>query len=184
MISTKPPKCKHCKQRTPSEFVKIHPECFPLWWESYTAKQKAKRAKADRADTKTRKEAIKTHAEWKADAQKAVNDFVRLRDADLPCISCGRFHDGAWHAGHFRSRGAAPQLALDPRNVHRQCAPCNLYLHGNQIAYRAGLVARYGSDYVDAIESENEPLKLTIDELRQIKTIYRAKTRALRKEQA
>jgi len=181
MLTTtlKPKECAHCG----SSFMPFRPMasvCSPV-----CARRKVEAdKKAEKAQTKTRKEAIKTYAEWKADAQKAVNDFVRLRDSDLPCISCGRFHDGAWHAGHFRSRGAAPQLALDPRNVHRQCAPCNLYLHGNQIAYRAGLVARYGEDYVVAIESENEPLKLTIDELRQIKVIYRAKLRDLKKAQA
>jgi hypothetical protein len=173
------PKPRHCKQ-CEALFTPARPLayiCSPSCAAKYVKATKA----AEKQQTKARKEAIKTHAEWKADAQKAVNDYVRLRDAHLPCISCGRFHEGAWHAGHFRSRGAAPQLALDPRNVHRQCAPCNLYLHGNPIAYRAGLVERYGVEYVEAIESENEPLKLTVDELRQLKTIYRAKARDLKR---
>lgn len=173
----KPKTCAHCG----TSFMPFRPMaqvCSPT-----CARRKVEAdKKAEKAKTKARKESIKSYAEWKAEAQKAVNEYVRYRDDALPCISCGRHHEGAWHAGHFRSRGAAPQLALDPRNIHKQCAPCNLYLHGNPINYRAGLVERYGEDYVLAIESENEPLKLTIDELRQIKVIFKAKARALRKE--
>mgnify|MGYP003582654443 CR=1 FL=1 len=145
-------------------------------------KQQAKeRAKVEKAMDTAKRNSLKSHSEVKAEAQKAVNAYVLVRDAGQPCISCGRMHEGAWHAGHYRSRGAAPQLALDPRNIHRQCAPCNLYLHGNQINYRLGLIAKYGVEYVEALESENEPLILTKEELREIKTIYRAKTRNLKK---
>lgn len=157
--------------------------CSPVCASRLVKAEKAQakeRAKLDRMMDKAKRESLKSHSQVKAEAQTAVNAYVLVRDAGLPCISCGRMHEGAWHAGHYRSRGAAPQLALDPRNVHRQCAPCNLYLHGNQINYRLGLIARYGADYVAALESENEPLKLTIAELRQIKTVYRAQTRALK----
>ena len=183
-LMPKPKTCKQCG----SNFTPHRPMatvCSAICASRLVKAEKAQakeRVKLGRMMDKAKRDSLKSHSEVKAEAQTAVNAYVLLRDAGLPCISCGRMHEGAWHAGHYRSRGAAPQLALDPRNVHRQCAPCNLYLHGNQINYRLGLIARYGVDYVDAIESENEPLKLTVEELRQIKTIYRAKARELKKE--
>lgn len=138
--------------------------------------------KADRVQTKARKEAIKTLTEWKADAQKAVNEYVRYRDWGKPCISCQRPWDSTFQAGHFRSRGAAPQLALDPRNIAGQCVQCNLHKHGNQAAFRTGLADRDGAALVEALESENEPLKLRAEELKQLRVIFKAKARELKKE--
>jgi hypothetical protein len=112
----------------------------------------------ERAQFKERKAKLKTNGERKAGAQAALNRWVvHGRDVDQPCISCGRFHQGANHGGHYRSRGSAPHLALDPRNVHRQCYPCNVQLHGNLINYRLGLIARYGVEYVEALEADQEP---------------------------
>ena len=88
-------------------------------------------AKVERASIKARKEAIKTLADLKRvspDRPESVD--VQVRDADKPCISCGRHHQGQWHAGHHEP-GAAPQHALNPLNVVKQCAPCNTYPHGN-----------------------------------------------------
>ena len=95
---------------------------------------------AERAHLKKRKEALKTWAQWHGDAQKAVNAFVRTRDAGLPCISCHTPWQETFQAGHYRSRGAAKNLALDPRNIHGQCVQCNLHRHGNGIDFRLGLV--------------------------------------------
>lgn len=97
----------------------------------------------------------------KRKAQEAVNRYVRLRDAALPCISCGRHHEGQWHAGHYLSRGAHPELAMEPKNIHKQCAPCNNHLSGNQINFRKGLIARYGIEYVEWLEGPHAPKKRT-----------------------
>ena len=137
MLTYKNPKAKPCGvcERL---FVPVRPMmvvCSPA-----CAMKKVRQAKVEeRAKVRTRKEAIKTLADLKREAQTALNRWiVQVRDADKPCISCGRHHQGQWHAGHYMSRGAAPQHALNPLNVHKQCAPCNTYLHGNLIAYRCG----------------------------------------------
>lgn len=112
---------------------------------------------AKKAEEKQRREKLKTNGKRKAEAQAALNRWiVHFRDVDQPCISCGRFHQGIYHAGHYRSRGSASHLALDPRNLAKQCAPCNLHLHGNLIGFRAGLIARHGVEFVEALESDNE----------------------------
>lgn len=135
--------------------------------------------KAEKGNIRKRKAAVKTNGQKKAEAQRAVNAFVRARDADLACISCGRMHEGAWHAGHFRSRGSAPHLALDPRNIHRQCAPCNLFLHGNLIGFRAGLIARYGEDFVKELEADQTPRHYSGRDYEEIKREYRAKLKEM-----
>lgn len=145
------------------------------------AMRKVKQAKAEeRAKIKTRKEKAMTWGERHARAQAAVNAYVRARDADLPCISCGRHHEGQWHAGHYRSRGAAKHLALDTRNIHKQCQPCNNHLHGNQINYRLGLIARYGLAYVEALECDNARRDLTNDEIDAIWREHKAKLKEMR----
>jgi len=43
-------------------------------------------------------------------------------------------------------------------------------------------MARIGLDAVEALESDNEPVKWTREALRGIRTIYRARVRDLKKE--
>ncbi|UBB18352.1 recombination protein NinG [Comamonas odontotermitis] len=176
-FSPKPRQCKAC----PQTFVPVRPMqtvCSPR-----CAVKKVRQDKAEeRAKVKTRKEKSLTPSQRRARAQVEVNAYVRLRDADLPCISCGRFHEGQWHAGHYRSRGAAINLALDPRNIHKQCQPCNTHLHGNAIAYRAGLVERYGLAFVEELEADNTPRHYTDADFDAIRDEYRAKTNQLKKE--
>lgn len=148
-----------------------------------------KKVRSDKAkgkrELRERKEKLKTNGERKAEAQRALNHWiVHVRDKDEPCISCGRFHEGAYHAGHYRSRGSAPHLALDPRNLAKQCAPCNLYQHGNLIGFRAGLIERHGEAFVLELEADQTPRHLTADEYDEIKREYRAKAREAKKENA
>ncbi len=135
----------------------------------------AKRKAMERREIKNALEAIKSRSEWLKDVQTAFNQYIRLRDSHLPCISCGRFHQGQWHAGHYRSVGAAPHLRFDESNVHKQCAPCNNHKSGNVIEYRIRLVEKIGVKEVERIESDNKAKNYTIDELRKLKEIYKAK---------
>lgn len=135
--------------------------------------------KAKRAETKARREAAKPRSKWLAEAQAAFNAYVRRRDAHLPCVSCGRMHDGQWHAGHYLSTGARPELRFDERNVWRQCAPCNTHLHGNLVLYRVELIARIGLAEVERLEGPHQPAKWTIDELRAIRDDYRRRLKEM-----
>lgn len=187
-------RCAHCKAKfTPERPGQIvHVECVEAWTEAQAAKRERAEAKAaraaakvERAETRRRKEAIKTLADLKREAQQALNRWiVHVRDKDRPCISCGRHHEGQWHAGHYLSRGAAPQHALNPLNVWKQCAPCNTYLHGNQAAYRARLVLEIGQAAVEALEQDNAPRKWTRDELIAIRDHYRQKLKELKRSAA
>ena len=128
--------------------------------------------------------ARKSLAQVEREAQQAFNEWVRLRDADLPCVSCGRHHDGQYHAGHWRSVGANPELRFEPLNVWKQCAPCNTHLSGNLVNYRISLIQLIGLEKVEWLEGPHEARKYTIEEIKAIKADYRAKTRELKRAAA
>jgi hypothetical protein len=85
------------------------------------------------------------------DAQQVFNKYIRTRDEGMVCISCGS--DKANQAGHWISVKQSSALRYHEWNVNLQCAGCNLYLHGNQVMYRVGLVKKIGEKAVAELES-------------------------------
>ena len=155
--------------------------------------QKARKslAQVERKEIKVRKEKLKSRAEHLREAQAAVNEFIRLRDAHLPCISCDSIpsdHDlftgSRWDAGHYRSVGSCPELRFEPLNIHRQCVKCNRNLSGNAVEYRIRLVLRIGVERVAWLEGLHPARKYTVEEIKAIKADYRAKTRELKRAAA
>ena len=141
-------------------------------------------AEVGRREIKVRKEALKSRSDHMKDTQQAFNEWVRNRDAALPCVSCGRHHEGKYDAGHYRTVGSNPALRFEPLNCHRQCSPCNTQLSGNIVNYRIELVHRIGITNVEWLEGPHEPQKYTIEELKALTAKYRALTRELKKGQA
>lgn len=141
---------------------------------------KADRA-AEKVALKKRKAANMTPSEHKERTEKAVNESVRWRDRKQGCISCGT-ETGVMHAGHYRSVKAAPHLRFDLRNIHKQCAQCNLFESGNLIQYRLGFVARHGVEAVDAVECDNTPRHYSTADLEVIREEALARTKQLKRE--
>lgn len=177
-LSGKPKKCavRECR----AVFVPARPFqswCSPECGLAIARARQAKERKAldqmERREIKARKQALKGRGEYLKEAQAAFNAWVRARDALLPCISCGRHHQGKYDAGHYRSVGAHPELRFEPLNCHKQCVPCNRHLSGNAIEYRIGLVERIGLDAVLWLEGPHEPKKYSIEEIRQTTALYR-----------
>jgi len=135
--------------------------------------------KAQRKAHREAKQRIKTKSEHLKECQHVFNKFIRLRDEKSPCISCGRFHSGQYHAGHYRSIGACRELRFCEDNVHKQCAPCNSHKSGNAIEYRISLIKKIGLDRVEWLEGKHEPKKYTIDQIKEIKAEYRRKCKEL-----
>ena len=146
-------------------------------------RQKAEARKNGRKELAARKAKIKTLSDWLREAQKSFNAFIRARDADLSCVSCGRFHQGKWNAGHYRTVAAAGHLRFDERNVHKQCEPCNSHLSGNITKYREQLICKIGEQLVCELENDNRTHRWTVEELAAIKKEYAAKYRELTKTQ-
>jgi hypothetical protein len=91
-------------------------------------------------------------------AQIVFNRFIRERDKDKGCISCG---SQVTEAGHYYSQGHHSALRFNEVNTNGQCTRCNCFLHGNLIHYRNGLWSRYTKQEIDLIDSvgTRNPLK-------------------------
>ncbi|WP_055134575.1 recombination protein NinG [Pseudomonas mediterranea] len=160
------------------------PDCGVAIARAKAEKKRKSLAQVERREIKVRKEKLKSRAAHAKDTQQAFNEWVRIRDAALPCVSCGRHHDGQYHAGHYRTVAASPELRFEPLNVHKQCAPCNNHKSGDIVNYRIELVKRIGPEAVDWLEGPHEPKKYTAEQLKAMTAEYRAKTRELKRAAA
>lgn len=181
-------KCKVCSDPfRPSRALQTWcgPDCGVKLAAKLVAKKEAKAAADDKRRTKAQLEQLKTVPQLKKEAQAAFNKYVRLRDAGRNCISCNTpppdmagLHAGR-DAGHWRSTGAADHLRFHEDNCHAQCVKCNQYKAGNAVEYRAGLIWRIGPARVEALETNNTPVKWTRDGLREIRDTYRRRANEL-----
>lgn len=181
----KPKKCRIC----PEKFIprnSLHICCSPSCAYKYATQQSERKKKREEAEQRKawnkRKADVKPLKHWEDMTQRVVNDYVRERDRELPCISCGTWDTVQWEAGHYRSRGAASHLRYNEDNLAKQCHRCNCELSSNAIHYREGLIARIGLQRVVALESNNEPHRYTREELGAIRARYRALLRELIKQ--
>lgn len=186
---TRQPKAKTCKNSECA--AKFTPQrlgqsvCSPKCGLAIADVNKAKARKAldqiERREIKAAKERIKSRGDYLREAQTAFNAWVRERDAQLPCVSCGRHHQGQWHAGHYRTVAGSPELRFEPLNVWKQCAPCNNHKSGDIVNYRLELVRRIGAEQVAWLEGPHEPKRYSIEDLKAIAAEYRAKLRELKR---
>ncbi len=191
-LQSKTPKAKKC--RVPECGASFVPQklgqavCSPACAIVDAPRNQAKAHKAlaqiERSEIKVRKEKLKTRSNHMKDTQQAFNEWVRHRDTALPCVSCGRHHEGKYDAGHYRTVGSNPALRFEPLNCHKQCVPCNQHKSGNVVEYRIELVRRIGVVNVEWLEGPHEPQKYTIEELKALTAKYRALTKELKKGQA
>jgi hypothetical protein len=134
--------------------------------------------KTVKKEIKEAKLKLKSRSDWLKDTQVVFNKYIRLRDQDDGCISCGSKSAFSYHAGHYRSIGSAGHLRFNELNCHRQCSACNTHLSGNLIRYRLGLIRKIGIHATEALESDNDTIKLTIDEIKAIKGLFSDKIKA------
>ncbi|HEK2026107.1 TPA: recombination protein NinG [Proteus mirabilis] len=143
-------------------------------------KENQKKEREEKDKLKARKLAVKPLSYFTKQAQTAFNAFIRERDKDEPCISCGRFHEGQYHAGHYRTTGANPELRFDEDNVHKQCAPCNNHLSGNIENYTPRLIEKIGQERFDRLMGSHELPKWKREDYERIRDHYRAKLKELK----
>lgn len=145
-------------------------------------KENQKKEREAKDKLKARKLAVKPLSYFTKQAQTAFNAFIRERDKDKPCISCGRFHEGQYHAGHYRTTGANPELRFDEDNCHKQCAPCNNHLSGNIENYTPRLIEKIGQERFDRLMGLHELPKWKREDYERIRDHYRAKLKELKND--
>ncbi len=111
--------------------------------------------------------------------QEAFNRYIRVRDESLPCVSCGRHHEGQYHAGHYRTTKAHPELRFEELNCHKQCSACNTHLSGNITEYRISLLHKIGEEALAWLEGTHETKNYTIEDLKEIRKKYTEKAKEL-----
>jgi len=145
-------KCKVCKQNfQPKQFA----QCCCAYKCAIIHAKELKKLNDTRywnAEKKLLKEKLKTLGQYEAEAKKSFQKWIRLRDKDNPCISCGKITT-EMDGGHFKKAEIYSGVIFNERNCHSQCRKCNRYLNGNELNYRLGLIERYGLEYANNIEN-------------------------------
>lgn len=181
-------KCKICKAparwQTSCGKAYCSPECGTQVGLMLLAKRKERQAKEEKRVLRKRKDALNdTVPIWTKKVQDKFNAYIRERDKDEPCPSCGRMDEeikefprgGKWDAGHYLSVGAFPELRFEPLNCHKQCKSCNAgsgkYTKKNHTVareYRLGLIKKIGIEQVEWLEGPHPKKHYRVPELKEL----------------
>ena len=173
------PRCKNCKQkfdqvRFNQKFC-LDPECVKAWVAEAKDQNWKKTKKKMQADIETVQELMKA-------AQIVFNKFIRIRDKNQPCISCGSKLENKFDAGHYFSSGGHKAITFHEDNVHGQCVACNQWKHGNLIQYQIGIEQRIGGERLMKLhEKAHKAAKYSREELRDLIANYKQKIKNLEK---
>ena len=168
--------CKICNKRF-KPFRTTQVVCSPKCAKSH-AKRKIK------ADKQEVRDNVVKYSKLMSEAKTAFQKWVRERDKDKPCISCGKLTAEQWDGGHYRKAEVYRGLIFHELNVHKQCSYCNRHLHGNEADYRKGLINRIGLEKVELLELEADQTrqrKWERGELVEIRDEYRQKFKLIKK---
>ena len=111
--------------------------------------------------------------------QVVFNAYIRERDKDKPCISCGNYFEKK-DAGHYFATSGYSGLRFDEDNVHGECAGCNRFNDSHLIGYGLTLPFRIGEyDYkallLKADEYKRDGIKWNRNELEEKIEYYKQK---------
>ena len=171
-------KCLVCKDKfTPKNSTQI--VCNPACAVEYMKNKKIKDWQKEKKEIKVK---LMSKSDYLNILQKVFNTYIRMRDKDKNCISCDKKLVGNnVNASHFFSVGAYPNLRFNEDNVHSSCISCNQHKHGNQKEYDLRLPNRIGIEsYNKLLQDRNKPLKISIDEVKELIEIYKQKTKELK----
>ena len=126
----------------------------------------------------------------KAKLDTVFSLYIRKRDSEEDgegrvgqCITCDQFIPASGQrtgqAGHFISR-RYNATRFDERNVHLQCARCNMWGAGEQYKYSIAIDRKYGVGTAEHLHQQAQQVKKwTVDELQELITLYKEKTALL-----
>lgn len=123
------------------------------------------------------KKAWKVFSRWIRDRDSTeglyIYDYADNAIRCGKCFTCGSTTPtegiNSGHGGHFCKSGIK-NIKFNERNVHLQCARCNLYLDGNEGWYAINLDKRYGTGTAEGLKElesiyRRDGYKLTRDYL-------------------
>ena len=94
----------------------------------------------------------KTLSKLKQDLQVIFNKYIRLRDSDKPCVSCGKYNK--LQAGHYFAVKNYDAFRFDERNVHGECAGCNCFDESHLIGYTNNIKNRLSEEDLESLHNE------------------------------
>lgn len=181
-------RCRYCKEKFPYNELQVKmPQVCKGCIMDYFKEYKSDIVVRAKRDVKTKekqrlnrmREDLMSLSDWLKIAQKHFNNYIRERDKDLPCISCGE-HRKHYDAGHLFTVGAHPELRFNEDNCHKQCVFCNRHQHGNVSSYFINIVGRIGEDrFNKLLEARNQLKKYTIDDVKDIIQEYKQKIKEI-----
>ena len=147
-----------------------------VWYSTQFLPKVAKNASKQRKKrNKEVRESMKSISRLIQEARTPFQKWIRQRDVNDACISCGTVNAKIWHAGHYLKAELYTGLIFNEMNVNKQCEKCNTFGGGNESGYRIGLAKKYGENKVKELEESANHLrqyKFDKDEIRTIKTKY------------
>jgi len=207
-LTRKPPKAKTCKVcRTKFEpRLPMATCCSPF---CALTKARSDRGKAEKvalvkerkADAVKRK-SQKSRSKWMAETKTAIQQSRRLEELakGRGCMSCKRTRQeveagpwrpgGYWDGGHFKSKGAHPELSLEPLNIWLQCKSCNAgsgkYARKGYTVnanFETNLIEAEGQALVDWLNGPHPLKHYEIADLETIKNTCNAQSKTLKADQ-
>jgi hypothetical protein len=117
-----------------------------------------------------------TYSKAKARAWKAFSEFIRRRDEEYGCFTCGvkkpwkQLQAGHWIPGRHMS------LLFNEIGCHAQCYHCNVGLKGNPVVYYDKMLEKYGKKMCESLKFiDKQVLELKVYELLEIEDKYKGK---------
>jgi hypothetical protein len=186
MLKAKPPKlrrCASCKDYFMPKRIKLKlQQCCTAACELTHAEATAN--KDFFAETRAMRKCFndKDPKWWENKTEAKCNQFIRLRDAGRPCISCGTTSPLVEYcAGHYVPKARSAALRFNEFNINLQCNEhCNRKNSGNLIPYRKALIERYGVEKVDWLEISHARPCYRIDDYKRIYAYFSDKIKELK----
>lgn len=179
-------RCKNCKDKfEPRKFNWKYcekEECNTIGIKELLDKSRKQQQKQQRKQKAQIKESIMTHSDWLKRLEKVFNEYIRKRDINKPCVSCGaKAGTFTLSAGHFYSAGNYSFLRFNEINVHGQCwYNCNKNKHGNIAEYRQKITERISEEELKWLdENRHNDLKMSIEEIKEQIEHYKFKIKSL-----
>jgi hypothetical protein len=102
------------------------------------------------------------------EAQRIFNKWIRERDKEDGCISCGGWAE-YWDAGHYVPQKGGSFLRFNEWNVNKECKKCNGFDGFHLVGYRKRLIEKIGLENVEWLEANRSKVyKWSREELKEI----------------